>query len=96
MTPSIYEGFGLPVLEAMACGAPVVSSDASSLPEVVGDAGLLFESENVGALTRTIQSVLGDESEATRLREAGFQRVKGFSWARSASRTLNVYRAVAA
>ncbi len=96
VTPSIYEGFGLPVLEAMACGAPVVSSNASSLPEVVGDAGLLFESENVDALTRTIQSVLGDESEATRLQEAGFQRVKEFSWARSASRTLDVYRAVAA
>ena len=61
VTPSIYEGFGLPVLEAMACGAPVVSSNASSLPDVVGDAGLLFESENADALRRAIQSVLGDD-----------------------------------
>jgi glycosyltransferase involved in cell wall biosynthesis len=96
VTPSLYEGFGLPVLEAMACGAPVVSSNASSLPEVVGDAGLLFQSDSVDALESALLSVLGDSALATRLQSAGFARAREFSWARAAQSTLSVYREVAA
>jgi glycosyltransferase involved in cell wall biosynthesis len=96
VTPSLYEGFGLPVLEAMACGAPVVASDASSLPEVVGEAGLLFESGNVEALESAIRAVLEDPQIAERLSAAGFERVKEFSWSRAAASTLSIYRELAA
>jgi glycosyltransferase involved in cell wall biosynthesis len=96
VTPSLYEGFGLPVLEAMACGAPVVSSNASSLPEVVGDAGLLYQSDSVEALEAALLSVLGDSGLAARLQSAGFARAREFSWMRAAESTLHVYREVAA
>jgi glycosyltransferase involved in cell wall biosynthesis len=96
VTPSLYEGFGLPVLEAMACGAPVVASDASSLPEVVGEAGVLFESGNVEALEAALRGVLEDPGLAARLRTAGFRRAKEFSWGRAAESTLAIYRELAA
>ena len=96
VTPSLYEGFGLPVLEAMACGAPVVSSNASSLPEVVGDAGKLFDSGSVEDLEDVLRAVLGDHQLADQMRLAGFARVKGYSWDQAAASTLAIYRELAA
>jgi glycosyltransferase involved in cell wall biosynthesis len=95
--PSLYEGFGLPPLEAMACGAPVVTSDTASLPEVVGDAGLLVDPHDVDALAAAIASVLEDPARAADLRERGLERSRRFSWERTAQATADVYRdAVAA
>lgn len=94
--PSLYEGFGLPPLEAMACGTPVICSNASSLPEVVGDGGLLFEPRDVGALANAITSVLADAELRTQLRARGIEQARKFSWERAARETLAVYQSVAA
>jgi len=90
--PSLYEGFGLPVLEAMARGVPVACSDASSLPEVAGDAALLFDAHDVRAIAAAIERLLDDPVEAGRLREAGLARARQFSWERTARATLDTYR----
>jgi alpha-1,3-rhamnosyl/mannosyltransferase len=89
--PSRYEGFGLPPLEAMALGAPVVCADAASLPEVVGDAALLFPAGDVAALARTIARVLDDPALRERLSLAGRERAMQFTWARTAAATVAVY-----
>ncbi len=83
--PSLYEGFGLPVAEALACGAPVVSSHASSLPEVGGDAVLYFDPRDIVGMADTICRVLTDESLRNDLRAKGFAQAKKFSWAKAAS-----------
>ena len=93
--PSLYEGFGLPVLEAMACGCPVVSSNASSLPEVAGDAAILVNPNDVDALTAAIERVLQDEDLRSRLRKRGINQAKRFSWERTAEETIAVYRKIA-
>jgi glycosyltransferase involved in cell wall biosynthesis len=85
--PSRYEGFGLPPLEAMACGTPVVAANATSVPEVVGDAALLFEVDNVDALCDAMRQVLCDASLAARLRAAGLLRGGQFTWRRTALQT---------
>jgi glycosyltransferase involved in cell wall biosynthesis len=90
--PSLYEGFGLPVLEAMARGVPVACSDRSSLPEVAGDAALLFDPEDVRAIAGALEQLLTDEALAQRLREAGRLRAETFSWQRTAEGTLASYR----
>jgi glycosyltransferase involved in cell wall biosynthesis len=92
--PSRYEGFGLPLLEAMACGTPVVSSNASSLPEVVGDAGLLIDPSDVEGLASALRRLLEDESLRQALSAAGRERARSFSWRRTASETVQVYREV--
>jgi glycosyltransferase involved in cell wall biosynthesis len=86
--PSLYEGFGLPVAEAMACGVPVVSSNASSLPEVAGDAALYFDPRDVDAMARSVRGALADESLRRDLRERGLQQVRQFSWERAAGELL--------
>ncbi len=89
--PSIYEGFGMPPLEAMACGTPVITSNTSSLPEVVGDAGLMVAPYDIDALAGAIKNALGDADLRAELRERGFQRVRQFAWRTSAERTLAAY-----
>jgi len=93
--PSLYEGFGLPPLEAMACGAPVIASNASSLPEVVGDAGILVDPRDAGAWVDAIRAVLSDDARRAAMRERGIAQSKKFSWDRAADETLAVYRSVA-
>jgi alpha-1,3-rhamnosyl/mannosyltransferase len=95
VVPSLYEGFGLPALEAMACGSPVVAARAGALPEVCGDAALLVEPSGDG-LAEGILSVLGDRSRADELRLRGKARATGFSWATSAAAHAAVYSKVAA
>lgn len=88
--PSLYEGFGLPVLEAMAVGTPVVTSSVTSLPEVVGDAGLLVNPYNIEEITFALDQLLRDEGLRARLTEKGLLRAKDFSWEKTASQTLNL------
>ena len=92
--PSLHEGFGLPPLEAMACGTPVLASNRTSLPEVVGDAGLLVEPEPA-ALAEGMRRLLADDELRRELCERGLQRAALFSWERVAAETLQVYRQVA-
>jgi glycosyltransferase involved in cell wall biosynthesis len=92
---SRYEGFGLPILEAMACGTPVVAFDNSSIPEVVGDAGVLVPDGDVEALVRATRSVLDDESRWHELSERGLERARGFGWDRSVAAHAELFSAVA-
>lgn len=93
--PSWYEGFGLPVLEAMACGAPVVCSNAASLPEVAGDAALLVSPDDVRGLREAISRALTDLTLRNELIERGFRQAARFTWERAAQQTLAIYENVA-
>jgi glycosyltransferase involved in cell wall biosynthesis len=92
--PSLYEGFGLPPLEAMACGTPVVTANTSSLPEVVGDAGLAVDPLDIEGLAEAMKQVLGDDSLQQEMKVRGLRRARGFSWAKTAQETVQVYRQV--
>ena len=93
--PSLYEGFGLPPLEAMAHGTPVVTSNTSSLPEVVGNAALLVNPENVFEIRRALQRALLDTEVRERMKQRGYEQAQRFSWTSSVSRILEIYREVA-
>jgi glycosyltransferase involved in cell wall biosynthesis len=90
--PSLYEGFGIPVLEAMACGAPVIASNSTSLPEVVGDAALLVDPADEAAIGTALVRLLEDRQLCEQLREKGFERVKQFPWSRAARETMTLYK----
>lgn len=90
--PSLYEGFGLPVLEAMKCGCPVITSNVSSLPEVAGEAAFLVDPLNVEEIARGIKKVIGDKKRREMLVKKGFAQVKKFSWEKTARQTLKVYQ----
>lgn len=89
--PSLYEGFGLPVLEAMVCGCPVVTSNVSSLPEVVGDAGITIDPTDGNALAEALYHVVSDSGLAAEMRRRGLERAKLFTWEQTATKTLEVY-----
>ena len=93
---SRYEGFGLPPLEAMACGAPVVAADATAVPEVVGDAGMLFTPGDDAALAEALDALSRDAGLAAAQRAKGLARAKEFSWERAAADTLALYEEVGA
>ena len=94
--PSVYEGFGMPVLEAMACGAPVITSNTTALPEVAGEAAMLVNPEDAEALAEAILQVLEDAALREKMRAKGFERVKQFIWERAAHQTMAVYRELCA
>lgn len=93
--PSLYEGFGLPPLEAMTCGAPVVAARAAAVPEVVGEAGILVEPGDAGVLTEALAGLALNPELARDLRQKGFARAREFSWRRAAQETLEIYGEVA-
>ena len=92
--PSYYEGFGLPAIEAMRCGAPVLASDNSAFPEVIGDAGVLISADDVDQWAESIRELLRDEARRLHLRDLGFARADAFSWDRTAQETYDVYKDV--
>lgn len=93
--PTRYEGFGLPALEAMACGAPVITSNVSSLPEITGGAAMLIAPSDVGQISEAMIKLAGSASLRSELRERGFKQAKLFSWTKTARQTLDVYRSLA-
>ncbi|HKW85989.1 MAG TPA: glycosyltransferase family 1 protein, partial [Nitrospiraceae bacterium] len=92
--PSIEEGFGLPALEAMACGAPVIAANRAAIPEVVGEAAILFDPEDVAAMTKVMTDVLTHQEFRTMLRRQGLKRSREFSLNRTAGRVLTLLQEV--
>ena len=92
--PSLYEGFGFPVLEAMACACPVITSNNSSLPEVVGEAGIMVDPHNTDSLAEAMSKVLTDGRLRDNMIRKGLEQAKGFSWEKAAEQTLEVYNQV--
>jgi glycosyltransferase involved in cell wall biosynthesis len=90
--PSLYEGFGMPLLEAMACGTPVIGSDASCLPEVVGDAGLLISPHDVEGLADSLERLLTDAGRWADLSQQGRARASAYAWEATAAATVASYR----
>ena len=89
--PSLYEGFGIPLLEAMSCKCPVISSNVSSIPEVVGDAGEYFNPKNIEEIREAIENVFYSNERIKELKTKGLEREKLFSWKKCAKETLAIY-----
>ena len=94
--PSIYEGFGLPILEAMSCGCPVVASKGGSLPEVVGEAGRFVDPYDVESIANGIKEVFNDPSLQKELSQKGIIQAKKFTWEKTVEKTMGVYKSVVA
>jgi len=92
--PSLYEGFGLPILEAMACGCPVITSNVSSMPEVAGDATVLIDPKSVKEITAAMDSIINDRKLRSKLIKRGYEQAKKFSWKKTAEETLDIYNKV--
>ena len=92
--PSLYEGFGLPILEAMACGCPVITSNLGSMKEIAGESALLIEPENVESIAGAISKICRNKKVSEELKIKGFKRAGEFNWQKTASQTLEVYRAL--
>ena len=92
--PSLYEGFGLPILEAMSFGTPVITSNCSSMPEVAGNAAILVRPNNVNEIEKALFKLANDRDERERLKILGLQRVKKFSWEKAARQTLETYKQI--
>jgi alpha-1,3-rhamnosyl/mannosyltransferase len=90
--PSVYEGFGLPILEAMACGCPVICSNQASLPEVAGDAAVLVAPEDHELLAHKIENTIENKDFRQHLVETGYQQITKFSWEKAAGKTMAVFR----
>jgi len=92
--PSLYEGFGIPILEAFSCGCPVITSNTSSLPEVAGDAAIYFDPTNKLSISSSIQKVIYDSNLRNQLIYKGYQRVKEFTWEKTAEKTKKIYESI--
>lgn len=92
--PSLYEGFGIPLLDAMACGTPIITGAWSALPEVAGEAALYVTSQDPEQLGAALERLVGDRALQEQLRKKGFERVKQFTWDHAAQKTLDLYREV--
>lgn len=94
LLPSFYEGFGLPILEAQACGTPVITSNISSMPEVAGEGALLVDPYNVGGIEESLKNITSDQKLRNELVDKGFENIKRFSWKKVAQDTVNVYESI--
>jgi len=92
--PSLYEGFGMPVVEAQACGCPVITSNTSSMPEAAGEGAILINPENEGEIVQALEKIIQDQPFRTELIRAGEKNAKKFSWKKSAERVLDVIEAL--
>jgi glycosyltransferase involved in cell wall biosynthesis len=92
--PSLYEGFGIPPLEAMSFGCPVIASNSSSMPEVIGNAAVYFDAKSISSLKSSLFQVLSNSSLCESLVELGYERIKLFSWEKCATDTLNIYKSI--
>jgi alpha-1,3-rhamnosyl/mannosyltransferase len=92
--PSLYEGFGLPIVEAMACGCPVICSNTASMPEVAGDAAVLIDPSRSDELAHAIEIIVHDTTFREKIMAKGFNRAKNFTWSNTAAQTLDIFKMV--
>jgi len=92
--PSLYEGFGLPILEAFNCGCPVAASNRGSLPEIAGNAAAYFNPEDISSITDAINNIIADDGTKEKMKKNGFEQLKKFSWEKTAEKTLAVYNSI--